>query len=55
MVFRVVDFDRSGTTVDLDAGSHSVEAGSKAEPYGYLLVESPTLNQPVELPIILSR
>lgn len=49
MVFRVVDFDRNGTTVDLDAGT--VEAKSMVEPYGYLLVEAPTLNQPVRLPI----
>src|SRR4051812_1970333 len=39
MVFRVVDFDRGRTTVDLSAGSHSIEAGSKTEAYGYLLVE----------------
>ena len=52
MVFRVVDFDGSGTTVDLDAGSQSIEAGSKTGAYGYLLVESPTLSQPVQLPII---
>jgi hypothetical protein len=52
MVFRVVDFDRCGTTVDLDAGSQSIEAGSQTGAYGYLVVESPTLNQPVQLPII---
>jgi hypothetical protein len=52
MVFRVVNFDRNGTTVDLDAGPQSVKARSEFASYGYLLVESPTLNQPVQLPII---
>lgn len=52
MVFRVVDFDRNGTTVDIDKGGSSVVAKSPTEPYGYLLVEAPTLNQPVTLPII---
>ena len=52
MAFRVVEFDRHGTTVDLDAGPQSVKARSPFAPYGYLLVESPTLNQPVQLPII---
>ena len=52
MVFRVVEFDRHGTTVDLGAGPQSVKARGEFEPYGYLLVESPTLNQPVQLPII---
>ena len=52
MVFRVVDFDRNETTIDLDAGAESVKAKSMTEPYGYLLVESPTLNQPARLPII---
>ena len=52
MVFRVVSFDRSDTTVDLNAGVQSVEARSETGAYGYLLVESPTLNQPARLPII---
>jgi hypothetical protein len=51
MVFRVLDFDRNETTVDFDAGSGGVHAKSSTAPYGYLLVESPTLNQPVALPI----
>lgn len=52
MAFRVIDFDRNGTTVDLDGGAETVKAKSKFQPYGYLLVESPTLNQPVGLPIV---
>jgi hypothetical protein len=52
MAFRVIDFDRNGTTVDLDGGAESVKAKSQLQPYGYLLVESPTLNQAVGLPIV---
>lgn len=52
MVFRVLDFDRHGTTVDLDAGSDGVKPKSEIEPYGFLLVESPTLNKPARLPIL---
>lgn len=52
MAFRVVDFDRNGTTVDLDGGAETVRAKSRFKPYGYLLVESPTLNQPVGLLIV---
>jgi len=49
MVFRVLDFDRSKTVITPDGQVH---ASTKTQPYGYLLVESPTLNQPVGLPII---
>lgn len=52
MAFRVLDFDRNGTTVDLDGGAETVKAKSQFQPYGYLLVESSTLNQPVGLPIV---
>lgn len=52
MAFQVKDFDRNGTTVDLDRGAESVKAKSRFQPYGYLIVESPTLNQPVRLPIV---
>jgi hypothetical protein len=52
MVFRVLDFDRNDTFIDLNKGAESVRAKSETQPYGYLLVESPTLNQPVRLPII---
>lgn len=52
MAFRVIDFDHNGTTIDLDTGIESVKAKSRFAPYGYLLVESPTLNQPVGLPIV---
>jgi hypothetical protein len=47
-VFRVIKFDRSGTTI---GPSNTVYASSPVEPYGYLLVESPILNQPAILPI----
>lgn len=47
-VFRVRGFDRSGTTIGADA---RVDAKSTIRPYGYLLVESPILNQPAQLPI----
>jgi hypothetical protein len=47
-VFRVRDFDRAGTTVD----SNDRVKASRTQPYGFLLVESPILNQPIRLPII---
>lgn len=46
--FRVHDFDRAGTTVEPNGRVKAGDAG----PYGYLLVESPILNQRVSLPII---
>lgn len=48
-VFRVLDFDRDGTAITPDG---KVIAASKLQPYGYLTVESPILNQSVRLPII---
>jgi len=47
--FRVLDFDRNGTTVD---ENNQVKAKSRFQPYGYLLAESPILNNRVRLPII---
>jgi len=47
--FRVFDFDRNGTTVN---ENNQVKAKSSFQPYGYLLVESPILNNRVRLPII---
>ena len=47
-VFRVIEFDHAGTTV---GPGDAVKAASQFSPYGYLLVESPILNQPVNLPI----
>jgi len=47
--FRVLDFDRNGTTVD---ENNKVKAKSRFQPYGYLLAESPILNNRVRLPII---
>lgn len=48
-VFRVLEFDRGGTTI---GQNDQVEPLSSSKPYGYLLVESPILNQKVRLPII---
>ena len=48
-IFRVLDFDRKGTTID---EKDHVKAQSSFEPYGYLIVESPILNQKAKLPII---
>lgn len=48
-VFRVLEFDRSDTTIEQN---NQVKARSSYTPYGYLLVESPILNQKVRLPII---
>ena len=47
--FRVLEFDRSGTTIDKN---YQVKAKSSIDPYGYLLVESPILNNRARLPII---
>jgi hypothetical protein len=47
-VFRVLDFDRAGTIIQ----GNKVKAKTITKPYGYLLVESPVLNQPVRLPIV---
>lgn len=48
-VFRVLEFDRAGTTI---GPGDTVKALSLFKPYGYLLVESPILNQPGRLPIV---
>jgi len=48
-VFRVLEFDRAGTII---LPGDKVKAKSLFKPYGYLLVESPILNQPVRLPIV---
>ena len=48
-IFRVTEFDKAGTTID-SAGR--VQGESAFSPYGYLIVSSPILNQPVKLPII---
>jgi hypothetical protein len=47
--FRVIDFDRNGTTIDKNG---KVMNPNRFLPYGYLLVESPVLNGPARLPII---
>ncbi len=47
-IFRVVEFNKDGTLIDSDG---NVITTSKFKPYGYLLVESPILNNPVSLPI----
>jgi hypothetical protein len=48
-VFRVMEFDRSDSTIEQN---NQVKAKSSFRPYGYLLVESPIMNQKVKLPII---
>ncbi len=48
-VFRVFKFDKNGTTIN---ESNQVKAKSSFQPYGYLLAESPILNNRVRLPII---
>lgn len=48
-VFRVFEFDKDGTTINED---NKVKAKSSFQPYGYLLAESPILNNRVRLPII---
>ncbi len=56
MVFRVVDFDGSGTTVDLDAGSQSIEAEKQDRGVWVLTSLSRRLSvEPVQLPGTSSR
>lgn len=47
--FRVFEFNRNGTIVN---ENNQVKAKSSFQPYGYLLVESPILNNRVKMPII---
>jgi hypothetical protein len=47
--FRVLEFDRGSTTIQQNG---QVKAQGSFKPYGYLLVESPIMNQKVRLPII---
>jgi len=47
--FRVLDFNRNETTID---ENNQIKAKSRFQPYGYLLAESPILNNRVKLPII---
>jgi hypothetical protein len=46
--FRVCEFDRAGTIIGPDGGVKASGLG----PYGYLVVESPIVNQRIKLPII---
>ena len=48
-VFRILEFDRSGTIIDQN---NQVKAKGLLKPYGYLLVESPILDKKTRLPII---
>lgn len=48
-VFRVLEFDRAGTTV---GPGGTVKTASVVAAYGYLLAESPIFNQAVRLPIV---
>ena len=48
-LFRIFEFDRNGTTIDKN---YQINAKSPIEPYGYLLAESPILNNRVKIPII---
>lgn len=53
-VFRVLEFDRSDTTIDQNNQVKARKSllGVTFKPYGYLLVESPILNVKARLPII---
>ncbi len=48
-VYKVLDFDKFGTVI---TATGQVKAKSMISPYGYLLVESPTLQSRMRLPII---
>lgn len=45
--FRVLDFDRTDTVIE----ENQVRATSVFKAYGYLIIESPMLNQKIKLPI----
>lgn len=47
--FRVFEFDRNGTIVN---ENNQVKAKGSFQPYGYLMAESPILNNRVKIPII---
>jgi hypothetical protein len=48
-VFRVLEFDRSGTII---RPGNKLKTKGFLKPYGYLRVESPVLNTPVRMPIV---
>ncbi len=48
-VFRILEFDKNGTIINQN---NQVEAKNSFDPYGFLLAESPILNNRVRLPII---
>lgn len=48
-VFRIIEFDRNGTII---GPNNKVKALSQDQPYGFLLVESPILNNKAKIPII---
>lgn len=48
-IFRVSEFDRAGTVID---PNNNVISKSKIKPYGYLIVDSPILQQNHRLPIV---
>lgn len=47
--FHVLDFDKNGTTI---GENNQIKAMGQFRPYGYLLLESPILNNQVKMPII---
>ena len=47
--FKVLEFDKAGTAI---GPNDEVQALSESRPYGYLIVESPVLEEPTRLPII---
>jgi hypothetical protein len=48
-VFRVLEFNRGTTEI---SENDTVKTTSHFAPYGYLIVESPVLSQPVRMPIV---
>jgi len=48
-VFRVLEFDRSGTSIEKN---NKVKAKNFFKPYGYLIAESPIITAKVRIPII---
>lgn len=48
-IFRVLEFDRCGTTINDD---NKLKAKTLTDPFGYLLVESPIFSVRVKIPIV---
>jgi hypothetical protein len=49
IIFKIIDFDKNGTTIDK---SGNLKTKNSFSPYGYLIVNNPTFSGNFKLPII---